>query len=58
MHLFVVLFQGIGQGVAKELVKVVAEVWGVSRTKANLDSLQLRLAIHGLGFRDSCMLHE
>jgi len=47
---------GIGRGVAKELVNLGAEVWGVSRTKANLDSLQVRVAL-GWG-RDSlgCML--
>eukprot|EP00092_Neocalanus_flemingeri_P032384 GFUD01035209.1.p1 GENE.GFUD01035209.1~~GFUD01035209.1.p1 ORF type:complete len:245 (-),score=77.03 GFUD01035209.1:73-807(-) len=31
---------GIGRGVAKQLVQLGAEVWGVSRTKANLESLQ------------------
>merc|ERR1711915_584328 len=31
---------GIGRGVAQELTKLGARVWGVSRTKANLDSLK------------------
>merc|ERR1719378_215335 len=30
----------IGRGVAQELIKLGAKVWGVSRTKANLDSLK------------------
>ena len=33
---------------AKELVKLGAEVWGVSKTKANLDSLQVRVGMLGL----------
>ena len=36
---------GIGRGVAKELVRLGADVWGASRTKANLDSLQVRVAL-------------
>ena len=33
--------EGIGRGVAQELTKLGAKVWGVSRTKANLDSLKV-----------------
>ena len=33
------MFLGIGRGLAIQLVELGAEVWGVSRTKANLDSL-------------------
>ena len=30
---------GIGRGLAKQLTELGAEVWGVSRTKENLQSL-------------------
>ena len=34
---------GIGRALAIELAQSGAEVWGVSRTKSNLDSLSVRL---------------
>ena len=33
---------GIGRSLAIELAQSGAEVWGVSRTKSNLDSLSVR----------------
>ena len=33
---------GIGRALAIELAQSGAEVWGVSRTKSNLDSLSVR----------------
>ena len=34
---------GIGRGLAKQLTELGAEVWGVSRTKENLQSLQANM---------------
>ena len=34
---------GIGRGLAKQLTELGAEVWGVSRTKENLQSLAVSL---------------
>ena len=36
---------GIGRGLAKQLTELGAEVWGVSRTKQNLQSLAVSWSI-------------
>ena len=36
---------GIGRALAIELAKFGADVWGVSKTKSNLDSLSVRINI-------------